>query len=71
MEEGALGNSTEVFGSEPNSCEAFSYCPAINRSKFRFYEPQSKASCAYLCARGPGRVRKDVLPRMSLWQFES
>ena len=42
--------SAEVFGSEPNSSAALSHCLAMNRSKFRFYEPQTKANCACLCA---------------------
>jgi hypothetical protein len=42
--------SEEVFGFEPNSSAAFSHCPAMNRSKSRFDEPQRKANCAYLGA---------------------
>jgi len=41
----------------------------MNRLRFRYHEPQGKASCADLCARGSGRVRNDVLPRMSVWQL--
>jgi hypothetical protein len=53
--------SAEVFGSEPNSSAAFSPCPAMDGSKFRFYEPQRKANCAYLCATGShGETGHDI-----------
>ena len=42
--------SAEVFGSEPNSSAVRSHSRTMNTSRFRFYEPQRKASCACLCA---------------------
>jgi hypothetical protein len=43
--------SAEVFGSEPNASAVLSYCLAMSRWRFRFYEPQRNASAeGYLYA---------------------
>jgi hypothetical protein len=48
-------SSAEALGSEPNSSAAFSHCLAMNRSEFRYYEPQEEC-----------KLRLTELPAISL-----